>query len=69
MQISERLNFNSKLMDFCLRATQWKEDGPQEALLENYNYCIQKVIIAEQIYRAELIRPRPGVPVRAEEEE
>ena len=56
-------------MDFCLRATQWKEDGPQEALLENYNYCIQKVIIAEQIYRAELIRPRPGVPVRAEEEE
>ena len=56
-------------MDFCLRATQWKEDGPQEALLENYNYCIQKVIIAEQIYRSELIRPRPGVPVRAEEEE
>lgn len=69
MQISERLNFNSKLMDFCLRATQWKEDGPQEALLENYNYCIQKVIIAEQIYRSELTRPRPGVPVRAEEEE
>ena len=69
MQISERLNFNSKLMDFCLRATQWKEDGPQEALLENYNYCIQKVIIAEQIYRSELIRPRHGVPVRAEEEE
>jgi hypothetical protein len=69
MQISERLNFNSKLMDFCLRATQWKEDGPQESLLENYNYCIQKVIIAEQIYRSELIRPRPGVPVRAEEEE
>lgn len=69
MQISERLNFNSKVMDFCLRATQWREDGPQDALLENYNFCLQKVIIAEQIYRAELNRPRPGVPVRAVEEE
>ena len=69
MQISERLNFNNKIMDFCLRATQWKEDGPQDALLENFNYCVQKVIIAEQIYRAELTRPRPGVPVRAVEEE
>lgn len=69
MQIAERLNFNSRLMDFCLRAIDWKENGPQEAYLGSFAACLDRTIIAEQLFRAELTRPRPGIHVRTEEEE
>lgn len=69
MQIAERLSFNNKVMDFCLRAISWKQGGDDSAYLGAYAGCLEKTIIAEQIYRAELNRARPGVPVRTSDEE
>jgi hypothetical protein len=69
MQISERLSFNNKLMDFCLRTVNWKQDGEQDAYLGSYTGCLERTIIAEQMFRAELSRARPGVLVRSSDEE
>jgi hypothetical protein len=69
MQISERLSFNNKLMDFCLRTVNWKQDGEQDAYLGSYAGCLERTIIAEQMFRAELSRARPGVLVRSSDEE
>lgn len=56
-------------MDFCLRAINWKEDGPQETYLGQFAGCLERTVIAEQLFRAELTRPRPGIYVRTPEEE
>lgn len=69
MQIAERLNFNTRLMDFCLRAIDWKENGPQETYLGTFAACLERTIIAEQLFRAELTRPRPGIYVRTAEDD
>lgn len=66
MQISERLNFNNKLMDFCLKTINWKQNGPQDEYLQEYAGCLEKTIIAEQIFRSELTRTRPGLPTVSE---
>jgi hypothetical protein len=52
MQIAERLSFNAKLMDFCLRNINWKQDGPQEDYLGYFASCLEKTVIAEQLFRA-----------------
>jgi hypothetical protein len=62
MQISERLSFNTQLMDFCLRSINWKQEGPQDQYLGYYASCLEKTVIAEQIFRSELVRSRPGLP-------
>lgn len=67
MQISERLHFNLKVMDFCLKAINWTQHGDQEEYINSYGGCLEKAIIAEQIFRAEIVRPRPGLPVREDE--
>lgn len=68
MQIAERLSFNNKVMDFCLRTLNWKQDEDQDTYMGNFAGCVEKAIIAEQLFRAELSRPRPGIPVRTTEE-
>lgn len=40
MQIAERLNFNNKLMEFCLRTVNWKQDGAQSEYLNAYTGCL-----------------------------
>ena len=67
MQISERLNFNNKLMEFCLRTLDWKQNGPQDEYLSSYTGCLERTIIAEQLFRAEIRRPRPGMPTFEQE--
>jgi len=62
MQISERLSFNNKLMDFCLRTIGWSHEGNEFDQLHNYQGCLERTVIAEQIFRSELMRPRPGLP-------
>lgn len=69
MQIAERLSFNNKIMDFCLRGLNWKQEGDEDHYLSAFTGCVEKSIIAEQIFRAELTRPRPGILVRTPEEE
>jgi hypothetical protein len=69
MDIAERLNFNNKVMDFCLRTVGWTQRGPQEEYLESYSGCLNRAILAEQLFRAEISRPRPGLPIATEEEE
>ena len=64
MQLSERLNFNMKLMDFCLHAINWSQKGDQDEYLNSFAGCVERTIIVEQIFRAEIVRPRPGLPVR-----
>jgi hypothetical protein len=54
MQIAERLSFNNKVMDFCLRTINWKQDGDQDTYLSSFAGCVEKSIIAEQLFRAEL---------------
>lgn len=61
MQIAERLSFNNKIMDFCLRGLNWKQEGDEDNYLSAFTGCVEKSIIAEQIFRAELSRPRPGI--------
>lgn len=68
MDIAERLNFNNKIMDFCLRRLGWTANGDQEEYTNIYSQCLVKSALAEQLFRAELSRPRPGIPVEAEEE-
>jgi hypothetical protein len=68
MQIAERLSFNNKVMDFCLRTLNWKQDEDQDTYMGKFTGCVEKAIIAEQLFRAELSRPRPGIPVRTTEE-
>lgn len=62
MEIGERLNFNSKVMDFCMKVIGWKHTDPQEQSLNQYTDCVAKTIIAEQLFRAEFSRRRPGLP-------
>ena len=63
MQLSERFNFNSKLMDFCPKSSGWKQDETaEEVYLGRFAGCLERTVIAEQIFRAELTRPRPGLP-------
>ena len=62
MEIGERINFNGKVMEFCFRAIQWKHTSDQEESLNTYTDCVAKSIIAEQLFRAELTRARPGLP-------
>ena len=69
MQLAERLNFNNKLMDFCLRAVDWKENGSQDEYLGKYSSCIEKSIVAEQLFRSELTRIRPGLLNRNADEQ
>jgi hypothetical protein len=69
MEVSERLGFNIKIMDFCLRGVHWKQEGNQENYISAFNWCVEKSIIAEQIFRAELKRPRPGILVKTPEDE
>lgn len=60
MNIGERLNFNSKLMEFCLHQTKWTQQEEQQQALDRYGDCVSKSIIAEQLFRAEIGRTRPG---------
>jgi hypothetical protein len=69
MQISERLNFNGLLMEFCLRTIQWSPKKPEEEQLNNFTSCLSRTVIAEQLFRAELTRERPGMPPQEEEDE
>ena len=61
MDIGERLNFNTKIMGFCLGQSQWTQKGDQEEALNRYSQCMAQSIVAEQLFRAELDRPKPGV--------
>ena len=69
MNIGERLNFNTKIMEFCLSRIGWTHKGDQEEALNNFNGCVSSSIIAEQLFRAELNRVRPGVFKVPEEED
>jgi hypothetical protein len=69
MEIGERLNFNSKVMEFCFRAIGWKHTNDQEESLNRYTDCVAKSIIAEQLFRAELTRNRPGLPEATTDDE
>jgi hypothetical protein len=60
MNIGERLNFNSRLMEFCLGQSKWTHKEDQHEALDRYSDCLAKTIIAEQLFRSELARPRPG---------
>jgi len=40
MQISERLNFNNKLMDFCIKAIGWNDKGNQSDYQQNFVACL-----------------------------
>jgi len=68
MEIGERLNFNSKVMEFCFRAIGWKHTQDQTESLNSYTDCVTKCIIAEQLFRAEFTRARPGAPIYEEDE-
>jgi hypothetical protein len=61
MDIGERFNFNSKIMQFCLGQSQWTHKGDQDEALNRYSQCVAHSIVAEQLFRAELDRPKPGV--------
>ena len=61
MNIGERLSFNSKLMEFCLWQSNWSHKGNESEALDRYGDCVAKTIVAEQLFRAELNRTRPGV--------
>ena len=60
MNIGERLNFNSKLMEFCLWKSKWTPKEDQQEVMDRYADCMTKTIIAEQLFRSELGRMRPG---------
>jgi len=62
MEIGERLNFNSKLMEFCFKAIGWKHTEDQDQYLSRFSDCVAKTAIAEQLFRAEFTRKRPGLP-------
>ncbi len=40
MQISERINFNFKVMDFCLKAINWTHQGNQEDYTSTFTECV-----------------------------
>lgn len=61
MNIGERLNFNSKIMEFCLWHSGWTPKGNEEEAENNFGNCVARSIVAEQLFRAELNRIRPGV--------
>lgn len=52
MNIGERLNFNTKIMQFCLGQSQWTPKGDQEEATDRYTQCVAQSIIAEQLFRA-----------------
>jgi len=56
------LNFNSKLMEFCFKAIGWKHTEDQDQYLSRFSDCVAKTAIAEQLFRAEFTRKRPGLP-------
>ena len=62
MEIGERLNFNSKVMEYCLNTIGWKHTEDQDEALNRFTNCVGNSIIAEQLFRAELYRVRPGLP-------
>jgi hypothetical protein len=62
MEIGERLNFNSKVMEFCFKAIGWKHNEDQEEHLNRFADCVGKTAISEQLFRAEFTRMRPGLP-------
>lgn len=47
-------------MEFCLGQSQWTYKGDQEEAFNNYSECLAKSIVAEQLFRAEINRPKPG---------
>ena len=61
MNIGERLNFNSKIMEFCLSRIGWSHKGDQEAALDQFSGCVTASVIAEQLFRAEINRVKPGL--------
>lgn len=61
MEIGERLNFNTKIMEFCLQRINWTQKTEQTEALNRFGQCVFQSAMAEQLFRAELSRPRPGV--------
>ena len=49
-------------MTYCLRKTNWTMDADQDELMNGYMDCLRKTFTFEQVYRAEMSRPRPGAP-------
>ena len=52
MDIGERINFNSKIMQYCLYLNKWKPTDNQEEALDRFGDCMTRSVIAEQLFRA-----------------
>ncbi len=61
MDIGERINFNAKVIQYCLNLNNWKMNENQDEALDRFQDCMTRSIIAEQLFRAELNRTRPGI--------
>lgn len=68
MDIGERISFNAKVMHYCLKWSDWKPSENENEALSRYGNCMTNAVIAEQIFRAELNRVRPGFFVYVEED-
>lgn len=67
MDIGERVGFNAKVMHCCLSWSKWKPKEDEQAL-RRFGECMTNAVIAEQLFRAELYREKPGVFIYVEEE-
>ncbi len=67
MDIGERVSFNAKVMHYCLKRTNWKQSEDQDECYKTFANCVTNTVIAEQLFRVELGRVRPGIFVYIED--
>ena len=62
MEITERNIFNANLIQFCANKLKWSPGTDETEELGKFTTCIDRVIIAEQLFRAAILSPIPGSP-------
>ena len=78
MEIQEREAFNVRLVRFCINHSLLnnREESYQPFPMKNESEassniasCLSKVLAAEQVFRADFLQGRPGMPVEIAPEE
>lgn len=65
MEIQEREAFNFQLISWCIGRSGWDFNNHlAHEVSNNIDECFRKSLAAEQVFRAEVMRRRPGVPIK-----